>query len=81
MKTDNTLQKFSIQAGLLILAAGFALLGILSFTVREGTGANILTGDRAFSIIVSTIDLLIAATFLFFALLYWKTTPTRSPNH
>jgi hypothetical protein len=75
MKTLRTLKQFSTNAGLVTLAAGFGLLGILSLFAKGGAEVNTLTSDRDFSAIVSTVDLLIAVTFLSFAMFYWKRTP------
>jgi hypothetical protein len=69
------LKQFSTNAGLVTLAAGFGLLGILSFFVRDGAEVNNLTNDHGFLAIASTVDLLIAVTFLLFAMLHWKRTP------
>src|SRR5882724_3248514 len=75
MKTLRKLKQFAANAGLVTLAAGFGLLGILSFCVKNGAEVNNLASDRQLSTIVSSIDLLIAATFLLYATLYWRRTP------
>jgi hypothetical protein len=75
MKTLRTLKQFSTNAGLVTLAAGFGLLGILSFFAKGAAQVDSLTSDRGFSAIVSTVDLLIAVAFLLFAMFYWKRTP------
>jgi hypothetical protein len=75
MKTLRKLKQFAAKAGLVTLAAGFGFLGILSFCVKNGAEVNNLASDRQLSTIVSSIDLLIAATFLLYAMLYWRRTP------
>ena len=71
MKRNFYIQKLSTRLALLILAVGFASLGFLSFMNRpleaNETG---LFSDATYSIIGSTIGVLVGITFLTAALVF-----------
>ena len=68
---NNWLEKTSTSISMVILALGFATLGLVSFTTKYQEGvANGLPFENAFSMISGTISILIGTTFLVVAYLY-----------
>jgi len=78
MKIPAHLEKLVTGIGLLVLAAGFTSLGFLSFINMHpedaGTG---LFSEATFSVVGSSISLLIGATFLVAAVLFAGTLRKR----
>jgi hypothetical protein len=66
------LRQFSTNLGLVTLATGFALLGILSSLAKDGADAKALIGDRGWSTVVCSVDFLISMIFALFAVHYWN---------
>ncbi|MBV8414231.1 MAG: hypothetical protein JO251_03370 [Verrucomicrobia bacterium] len=65
VKRNFYIQKLSTRLALLILAVGFASLGFLSFINRPlGANETGLISDATYSIIGSTIGVLVGITFL-----------------
>jgi hypothetical protein len=70
---NKWLVKTSTSISMVILGLGFATLGLVCFTTKfEGGVTNGLPFENAFSMIGSTISILIGATFLIAAYFYWS---------
>ena len=70
---NKWLEKTSTSISMVILALGFAALGLVSFTTKhQGGVTNGLPFENAFAMIGGTISILIGATFLVAAYLYWS---------
>ena len=70
---NKWLEKTSTSLSMVILAVGFTTLGLVSFTTKYQEGvANGLPSENALSMIGSAISILIGATFLVAAYLYWN---------
>jgi uncharacterized membrane protein YidH (DUF202 family) len=70
---NNWLEKTSTSISMVILGLGFATIGLVSFTTRlQGDVINGRPFENAFSMIGSTISILIGATFLIAAYFYWS---------
>jgi hypothetical protein len=71
MNIPGKFKRFSTGIGLLILAVGFSSLGFLSFINRHPEGAATgLFSEATYSIIGSSISILMGATFLIAAVLF-----------
>jgi hypothetical protein len=69
----NYMQNLSTGISLVILSAGFSLLGILSFLNRHHDAEAVsLCLNNGFSVAGSIVSLLTGAAFLFAACLYWS---------
>jgi hypothetical protein len=74
MNLPRRFEQFSIGVGLLVLAVGFSSLGFLSFINRHPEDpATGLFSESTYSIIGSSISILLGATFLATALLFART--------
>jgi hypothetical protein len=70
---NKWLERTSTSISMVILALGFATLGLVSFRTKYQEGAtNGLPFENAFSMIGSAISILIGATFLVAAYFYWS---------
>jgi hypothetical protein len=70
---NKWLEKICTSASLVILALGFALIGLVSFTTEhKGDVINGLPFENALFVVNSTISILIAATFSAAAFFYWR---------
>ena len=70
---NKWLEKISTSISMVILALGFATLGLVSFTTKhQGGVTNGLPFENAFPMIGSIISILIGATFLIAAYFYWS---------
>jgi hypothetical protein len=66
MKTPSQLRKISVSLSLVILALGFAALGFVLFLNAEpGYSSGIFSVERVYSLIGSTLSVLVGAAFLF----------------
>jgi len=76
IKTINYMQNLSTGLSLVILSAGFSLLGILSFLNRHH---NAEAGSRClsngFCVAGSIVSLVTGAAFLIAACIYWSRYP------
>ena len=65
MKTTNRLQTLSISLCLVILALGFATLGLASFASHQSNCSETLfSAENTYSLIGSTFSVLVGAAFL-----------------
>jgi hypothetical protein len=79
MKIPRHLEKYSTGAGLLVLAIGFATLGLLSFINRRPEdAANGLFFGAAYIVVGSLISILLGSAFFAIAVLF--TTTLRREN-
>ena len=71
MKRNYYIEKLSTRLALLVLAVGFASLGFLSFLNRplEPTATGLIS-ETTYSIIGSTVGVLVGVTFLTAALIF-----------
>jgi hypothetical protein len=71
MKRNYTIEKLSTRLALLVLAVGFGSLGFLSFLNRplEPTASGLIS-ETTYSILGSTIGVLVGMTFLAAALVF-----------
>jgi hypothetical protein len=66
MKTPSQLRKLSVNLSLVILALGFAALGFVPFiNAQVGSPNGIFSVERVYSLIGSTLSVLVGAAFLF----------------
>jgi hypothetical protein len=65
MKTPSQIRKLSVSLSLVILALGFAALGLVPFlNTQSGCSSGIFSVERVYSLIGSTLSVLVGATFL-----------------
>ena len=72
MNILQQMKTFSIGLGLLVLAIGFSSLGILSFLNKRPENATGFFSEATYSIIGSSISILVGATFLAAAVLFTR---------
>jgi hypothetical protein len=73
VKTRRYLKHLSASISLVILALGFSLLGLLTFTGRNRDGViDTLSLENTSAIVGSLISILIGASFLVAASVFWS---------
>jgi hypothetical protein len=70
MKAPNRIQTLSTNLCLLILALGFATLGLVSLINKQSDCTSIISAEHTYSLVGSTFSLLVGATFLVAAITF-----------